>query len=132
MSGFPFSENPFPDGFGAETPEAASWRCLLEEKTDRVERVRGLSRLEAVREAYKIVLADWLNRKPVSAGDAASNRCLWCGRLETSPGELRPFGSDARGVAWLHPDLCWRLWREKRRAEAVAALQEIGIVEPST
>jgi hypothetical protein len=132
MSGFPFSENPFPDGFGAETPEAASWRCLLEEKADLVERVRGLPRIEAMREAYKIVLAEWLNRQPIRTVDAPNNRCLWCGRLETSPGNLRPFGSDARGVAWLHPGLCWRLWREKRRADAVAALQEIQIAETAT
>jgi hypothetical protein len=132
MSGVPLSENRFPDGFGAETPEAVSWRCLLEEKADLVERVRGLARIEAMREAYKIVLAEWLNRQPVRTGDAANNRCLWCGKFEKSAGDLRPFGSDARGVAWLHPDVCWRLWKEKRRAGAVAALQEIGIAEPAT
>jgi hypothetical protein len=132
MPGLPVRENSFPDGVGTETPEAASWRCLLEEKTDLVERVRGLPRIEAVREAYNIVLAEWLNCQPVRARDAANNRCLWCGKFEKSAGDLRPFGSDARGVAWLHPDVCWRLWMEKRSTEAVAALQEIGIAEPST
>jgi hypothetical protein len=58
MSGFPLSENPFPDGLGPDTPEAASWRCFLDEKVDLVERVRGLPRLEAMHEAYKIVLIE--------------------------------------------------------------------------
>jgi hypothetical protein len=129
MPGFAIGENPFPDGFGAETPEAASWRCFLEEKVDLVERVRGLPRLEAMREAHKIVLMEWLNRQPIGAPAAPNNRCAWCGELETGAGDLTPHGINARGVAWLHPDICWRLWREKRRVDAVAALREMGIAE---
>jgi hypothetical protein len=132
MSDFTLREDPSPDGFGAETPEAASWRCFLEEKADLVERVRGLPRLEAMREAYKIVLVEWLNRRPIGAPSAANNRCSWCGRLETGAADLRPHGTDARGVAWLHPGICWGLWSEKRRVDAVVALREIGIAEAST
>jgi hypothetical protein len=70
--------------------------------------------------------------QPIGEPAAPNNRCAWCGRLETSPGDLSPYGADARGVAWLHPDICWRLWSEKRRVDAVVALREIGIAEPST
>jgi hypothetical protein len=130
MSDFPLNESLFSDGFGAETPEAASWRCFFEEKTDLVERVRGLPRLEAERAAYKILLVEWINRQTVGEPAAASNRCAWCGLPEAGPGDLRPYGTDARGVAWLHPERCWKPWTDRRHTDAVEALRKIGITEP--
>jgi hypothetical protein len=127
MSDFPLNESLFPDGFGAETPEAASWRCFFEEKTDLAERVRRLPRLEAERAAFDIILVEFLNR---TRSDTDPNRCAWCGLTEASPGDLRPYGTDARGVVWLHPERCWRLWSDRRRADAVDALGKMGITEP--
>jgi hypothetical protein len=123
-------QNLFPDGLSAETPEAASWRCFFEEKTDLVERVRGLPRPKAKREAYKIVLVQWINRQPISKPAAPNNRCAWCGLTEAGLGDLRPYGTDARGVAWLHPERCWKPWTDRRRADAVDALRKMGITEP--
>jgi hypothetical protein len=108
---------------------AGEWRRIFEDHVATVMRLRGLLRPEAERVAYEIVLVDRLND---THPNTPSNRCAWCGLTEAGPGDLRPFGTDTRGVAWLHPDLCWRLWSEKRRAEAVAALREIGIAELST
>jgi hypothetical protein len=108
MTGLPLIERLVPEGFGSETPEAASWRCFFEEKMDLVERVRGLPRPEAEREGYKIVLVQWINRQPISEPAAPNNRCAWCGLTEAGPGDLRPYGTDARGVAWLHPERCWK------------------------
>jgi hypothetical protein len=74
MSDFPLNESLFPDGFGAETPEAASWRCFFEEKTDLVERVRRLPRPEAERAAFDIILVEFLKRThPDTAAPCAAN-----------------------------------------------------------
>jgi hypothetical protein len=103
---------------------------FFEEKTDLVERVRRLPRPEAEREGYKIVLVQWINRQPISEPAAPNNRCAWCGLTEAGPGDLRPYGTDARGVAWLHPERCWKPWSDRRRADAVKALRKMGITEP--
>jgi hypothetical protein len=108
---------------------AGEWRRVFEDHVATVMRLRGLLRPKAERVAYEIVLVDRLND---THPNTPSNRCAWCGELEKKPGDLTPHGTDARGVAWLHPDICWRLWSEKRRVDAVLALREIGIAEPST
>jgi hypothetical protein len=122
MSDFPLSESLFPDGFGSETPEAASWRCFLEEKTDLVERVRRLPRPEAERAAFDIILVEFLNR---THPDTDPSRCAHCARVETPDATLQPIGWGARHT-WLHQE-CWTPWRERRRAEAIAALAEAGV-----
>jgi hypothetical protein len=117
----------FPDGLRAETPDAASWRCFFEQRVDLIRAVRGLSRAEAERAAYEQVLITFLNK---TNPDTDPDRCAWCGLTEAGPGDLRPYGTDARGVAWLHPEHCWKPWRDTRRADAVEALRNIGITEP--
>src|SRR6478609_8683749 len=109
MLSFPLSQNPFPDGLSAETPEAASWRCFFEEKTDLVERVRGLPRPEAERAAFDIILVEFLNR---THPDTDPNRCASCGKSETPDATLLPIGVGVRH-AWLHSG-CWESWRERR------------------
>ena len=123
MSDFPLNESLFPDGFGAETPEAASWRCFFEEKTDLAERVRGLPRLDAERAAFDIILVEFLNR---THPDTSSDRCAHCRRSETPDAILLPIGVGVRH-AWLHPD-CWETWRERRRGKAEEDLVRLGIV----
>ena len=126
MSDFPLNESLFPDGLSAETPEAASWRCFFEEKTDLVERVRGLPRPEAERAAFDIVLVEFLNR---THPDTDPNRCAWCGKRETPDAILLPMGVGARH-AWLHSGCC-APWREGQRNAAAEALAAMGIAEPS-
>jgi hypothetical protein len=122
MSSLSLNQNLFPDGFGAETPEATSWRCFFQEKTELVERVRGLPRPEAERAAFDIVLAEFLNR---THPDTDPNRCAYCRRLETPDSTLLPFGVGLRH-AWLHDD-CWASWRARRRGEAIDQLAAMGI-----
>jgi hypothetical protein len=126
MSVFQIIQNQFPDGFGAETPEAASLRCLFEEKADLVERVRGLPRPEAERAAFDIILVEFLNR---THPDTDPNRCTWCGRPETADATLLPIGVGVRH-AWLHPD-CWEARRTRRRAEAIDQLAAMWIAAPA-
>jgi hypothetical protein len=80
-------------------------RQIFEDRVATVMRVRGLLRPEAERVAYEIVLVDRLNDTHLNT---PPNRCAWCGLTEAGPGDLRPYGTDARGVAWLHPDRCWK------------------------
>ena len=126
MSVFQIIQNLFPDGFGAETPEAASWLCFFEEKVELVERVRGLPRLEAERVAYEIVLVEFLN---ATHPNTDPSRCAECGQAETPGATLLPIGVGARH-AWLHDD-CWAPWREARRKAAIETLAIMGIVEPA-
>ena len=125
MSVFQIIQSLFPDGFGAETPEAASWECFFEEKIELVERVRGLPRLEAQRVAFRVVLVEFLNR---TYPNTPSDRCACCGRPETPGGVLLPIGLGARH-AWLHQS-CRDPWAEARRKAAVETLAGIGILEP--
>jgi hypothetical protein len=106
---------------------AARWHRRFEDGTIVVQRVRNLPRAEAERAAYEIVLVEFLNH---NYPDTPSDRCAWCGLAEAGPGDLRPYGTDARGVAWLHPERCWKSWRDKRRADAVEVLRNIGITQP--
>jgi hypothetical protein len=126
MSDFPLNESLFPDGFGAETPEAASWRCFFEEKTDLAERVRGLPRLDAERAVFDIILVEFLNR---THPDTDPNRCAHCGKCELPDATLLPIGVGVRH-AWLHPG-CWAAWREGRRQAAIVTLAGMEITEPS-
>jgi hypothetical protein len=89
--------------------------------------VRNQPQAEAERAAFDIVLVEFLN---ATHPDTDPNRCAWCGLAEAGLGDLRPYGTDARGLAWLHPERCWKPWRDKRRADAAEALRNIGITEP--
>jgi hypothetical protein len=114
------------------SPEAAGWRRFFDEQVELVMLLRDFDRRAAEAHAFQILVVEWLNRRRFGDAAAPNNRCAWCGELGIGPGDLRPHGTDARGVAWLHPDICWRLWREKRRVDAVAALREMGIAESAS
>ena len=43
---------------------------------------------------------------------------------------LLPFGTESTGHAWLH-SRCWSAWHAGRKAEAVAALEAMGIATPA-
>jgi hypothetical protein len=103
----------------SENLERGSWRCLFEEKIDLVERLRGLSRPDAKRAGFDIVLTEFLNRTHPSTDPS---RCAHCSQSDAT---LLPFGAGLHHV-WLH-DRCWEAWRERRRTEAIAALVDMGV-----
>jgi hypothetical protein len=115
-----------------DSPEAAGWRRFFDERVELVMSARGFDRPSAEAQAFQTLVVEWMNRRPIGDPAAPNNRCAWCGVQETGPGDLRPYGSDARGVTWLHPDRCWKPWSEKHRAEAIVALRNMGIAEPTT
>ncbi len=102
------------------------WRLLFEDHVATIMRARSLSRPEAERVAFQIVLVEFLNR---TYPNTPSGRCAWCGRSETPGAVLLPIGVGARH-AWLHSG-CWDPWRERRRKAAEEALAIMGIVEPA-
>jgi hypothetical protein len=104
-------------------PVATIPQCqAFEAAVARVMRIRGLSRTEAERVAFEIVLVKLLN---LTHPNTNPRRCAHCARLETSGETLRPIGCGERH-AWLHSN-CWEPWRGRRRAEAIAALAEAGV-----
>jgi hypothetical protein len=123
-----YSESP-PPGSGAvrlddflnpPPPPPSPERQAFEAAVARVMQNRGLSHPEAERAAYEILLVEFLNR---THSDTDPSRCAHCARVETPT--LQPIGWGARHT-WLHQD-CWAPWRERRRAEVIAALAEAGV-----
>lgn len=101
----------------------ADWRAYFSERTSFVERVRGLSNLEARGVAFSICVTEWLNRHSIAS---SKDRCLVCGRSDHNSDPLTPFGTTGSGHAWLHAG-CWRSWSDEREKLARSALAEIGV-----
>ncbi len=104
--------------------DADDWHGFFEERAAIAEHDGGLSRAEAEARAWKWTVAEWLNQHmPRSESD----RCAWCGTSNRNgAGVVVPFGTEAAGHVWLHPE-CHGPFMARRRAEAVAALAEMGV-----
>jgi hypothetical protein len=105
--------------------DGGRWRRLFEDKIIVARRARGLTRTEAEPEAYRAVVADYLN---ATHPNTSATRCAGCGRAETPGATLLPMGWGERHV-WLHSG-CWDAWREARRAVAIAELAAMGLSDP--
>jgi hypothetical protein len=109
----------------AET-ESNRWRRVLAEKIETVMTIRGLPRPDAEREAFDIVLVEFLN---ATRPDTDPNLCARCGGPETSDATLLPIGWGDRHV-WLHPG-CLDPWRAQRGLKAEDDLARLGVVRPA-
>jgi hypothetical protein len=69
-------------------------------------------------------IVEWLDRNPAPS---QAGRCAWCGQLESESASIVPFGTEPGTHAWLHGE-CWRPWQDARRAEAMKALNRIGVL----
>jgi hypothetical protein len=101
---------------------AEDWLALFHERAAVLEFDGGLTRSEAEARALEHCLVEWLNRHPLSS---QAGHCLWCGNTESAGAAVVPFGVGERHT-WLHPG-CWPEWHRRRRADAMAALNAIGI-----
>ncbi len=110
------------DGWSGE-----DWRASFDERAGIAEFDGGLPREQAEARAYACCVAEWLNRNPVRSPPGS---CLRCGEAEFGHDPLLPFGTDSTGHAWLHSH-CWSAWHAARQAEAVAALEAMGIAIPA-
>ncbi len=105
------------DGWSAE-----DWQAFFDERAGILEFDGGLPRPSAEAQAFEACVIEWLNRNPTPS---PAGHCAWCGGRESKSAIVLPFGTDPGTHAWLHGE-CWRPWQEARRAEALAALNQIG------
>ena len=82
---------------------------------------------EAEARAFDCCVVEWLNRNFVRS---PPERCLACGGGDHAHDALLPHGTEPTGHAWLH-SRCWPAWYAGRKAEAVAALEAMGIATPA-
>ena len=99
------------------------WHVFFDERAAIAEFDGGLPRTEAERHAFACCVTEWLNRYPTPS---MPGRCLACGGGERPKDPLLPFGTETRGHTWLHR-ACWPAWCRAREAEAIAALNSMGI-----
>jgi hypothetical protein len=109
----------------SDSGTVARWRRLLEDRTIVVERVRNLSRAGAEREAYRIIISEYLNETHPNTDPRV---CAWCNKPDLPLTPTLPHGVGERHV-WLHQH-CHQAWSARRRTEVVATLARMGIVEP--
>lgn len=109
---------PANDGWSGE-----DWLAFFDERAGIAEFDGGLPRDQAEARAFACCVVEWLNRNPACS---LPGRCLGCGRSEHAHDKLLPFGTESSGHAWLH-SRCWPAWHAGRKAEAIAALAEVGI-----
>ncbi len=103
---------------------AEDWRLFFEERAGIAEFDGGLPRAEAEAQAFDRCIVEWLNRHPAPS---TPGRCASCGRAESHDAVVMPYGTEPGTHAWLHTE-CWPPWHAKRRTEAAASLNAIGII----
>ena len=101
------------------------WVAYFDERAGIAEFDGGMPRDEAEAAAYEACLVEWQNLNP--AASSLADRCAQCGGSDTPGDILLPYGVATQ--AWLHSN-CWPDWVLKRRAEAEAALEMLGIKRP--
>ena len=96
---------------------AERWRQYFDE---RVMFIGGQPEAEAT--AFACCVAEWLDQHPAPS---PPGRCRWCGNQESAGALVLPFGATPCH-AWLHAE-CWPAWHKGRSAEAIAALEALGL-----
>ncbi len=100
------------------------WRAFYNERAGIAEHLGEVSRADAEARAFECTAVSWLNSHP--APDTGPDKCAHCGGA-IDDGDALPFLNGARH-AWLHQG-CHCAWMERRRADAVAALEAMGIID---
>jgi len=108
---------------GADGWSAEDWHSYFDERAT-IANVEGGEHGPGTEvRAFHCCVSEWLNRNPARS---PADLCLGCGAVARPHDPLVPFGVEAQGLAWLHPQ-CWRDWHRVRKAQAVAALAKVGI-----
>ena len=106
---------------------AQDWQAYFEERAAVAEFEGGLERPGAEAQAFECTVVRWLTENPAQSMPGV---CLACGGVDRAHDCLLPFGAEPTGHVWLHSE-CWAGWHRGRRAEAIAALAELGVQAPS-
>lgn len=104
------------------TPE--QWRTYFDKRCGIAATNGRRLRAEAERFGLECCISEWLNQHPAPS---APGRCVWCGKAESPGAVVLPFGTEPGTHTWLHAE-CWPAWHQARRADAIAALDAMGIV----
>jgi hypothetical protein len=99
------------------------WHAYFTERAGIAEYDGKLSREQAEAQAYTCWIVKWLE---FNSESFPPGRCLSCGGPAQSCNPLLPYGVGRISRACLHYR-CWAAWHRARRAQAAAALGEIGI-----
>jgi hypothetical protein len=105
---------------------AEDWRALFDERAAIAEFDGELSRPEAEAEAFACCVIEWLRRNPACSN---AGHCLSCGQGDRPENPVLPFGTEPDSHAWLHAE-CWAAWHTRRKAQAAAALELMGLRAP--
>ena len=109
--------------------DAQDWQAHFDERAGISERDGGLLRADAEERAFECCVVEWLWRNPPPA--LGPEQCAHCDQPLGEPGRNGlPFLTGDGGHRWLHSD-CHADWTARRRAEAVAALEILGLRPPS-
>jgi hypothetical protein len=82
----------------------------------------------AVQEGHpsiEVQIVRWLDQHP---NPSPAGRCAYCGQPEWTGAVVVPFGVVPGTHTWLHAE-CWPAWHERRRGEALRALQANPVSE---
>lgn len=112
---------------GRYTWGAEDWQAFFDERAGIAEFDGGQSRADAEAIAFECCIIEWLNRHPDRSDP---DRCAWCGQPDHNEHAIVPFCTGNLGCTWLHPE-CWHDWHAMRKADAVAALLAMGIIQPT-
>ena len=111
-----------PEGERAAEWDAEDWQAHFDERAGIAEHDGGLSRADAECQAFECCVVEWLWRNPPPG--SGPQCCAHCGQRL---GEIGlPFLTGGGGHVWLHGG-CHGDWTARRRAEAVAALEILGL-----
>ena len=99
------------------------WQVNFDEWAGIAEFDGVLPRLEAEAQAFACCVSEWMNRHPATS---SPERCLACGGGNRFGDLLLPHGTATHGHTWLHSS-CWPDWHGTRKAEAIDALEAMGI-----
>ena len=105
---------------------AEDWRAFFDERAGIAEFDGGQSRQEAEALAYETAAVEWMNTNaPVGLSE---DRCAGCGEpLGTIGDDSVPVLAGGGSHAWVHHRDCHKRFQERRKAEAIKALVEMGI-----
>jgi len=106
---------------------AEDWQAYFDARAGIAEFDGGLPRPVAEARAFACCVVEWLNRNFERSPPGC---CVACGGGDYGHDALLPHGIEPTGHVWLH-SRCWPAWHAGRRAEAVAALNAMGITPPA-